>query len=165
MLDISSNIENFAIFNIYNEKSQHGNREYTVERKLTFIDISEKTIFCEDFNTHYSWWNLKIQNSIRANALISWINRFNCELINISNKMTYKSYSEITQSVFDLTFVITKIAENIIDWTINDEIVTKSHHDIIAFNLLSKNNQKVNSSLNTTYNVQKADWKIFVQNL
>ena len=55
MLNIASNIENFTIFNIYNEKIQDENREYTVERKLTFIDISEKTIICEDFNAHYLW--------------------------------------------------------------------------------------------------------------
>ena len=71
MLDILSNIENFRILNIYNEKSQNKNQEYTVERKLTTIDISEKAIICEDFNAHYSWWNSKIQNSIRTNALIS----------------------------------------------------------------------------------------------
>ena len=55
MLNISSNIEYFTIFNIYNEKSQDEYREYTVERKLTFIDISETTIIYEYFNAHYSW--------------------------------------------------------------------------------------------------------------
>ena len=115
MMKILSNIENFTIFNIYNEKSQHENREYTVKRKLTFIDISEKTIICENFNAHHPWWNSKIQNSICANALILSLNRFNCKLINISNKMTYTSHSEISQLVFDLTFAITKIVENIID--------------------------------------------------
>ena len=54
MLNISSNIINFTIFNVYNEKSQDENREYIVERKLTFIDISEKTIICEGFNKHHS---------------------------------------------------------------------------------------------------------------
>ena len=42
------------IFNIYNEKSQNENREYSIERKLTSIDISEKKIICEDFNAHHS---------------------------------------------------------------------------------------------------------------
>ena len=54
VLDISSNIENFMIFNIYNEKCQDENQEYTIERKLTSIDISEKAIICEDFNAHHS---------------------------------------------------------------------------------------------------------------
>ena len=43
--------------------------------------------------------------------------------------------------------------------------MTKSDHEVIAFSLLSKNTQKVDSSLNATYNVQKVDWKNFVQNL
>ena len=43
------------IFNIYNEKSQGENQDYTVERKLTSIDIPEKAIICGDFNIHHSW--------------------------------------------------------------------------------------------------------------
>ena len=47
----------------------------------------------------------------------------------------------------------------------NDEIVMKSDHEVITFNLWSKNAQKVNSSLNASYNVQKADWNNFIKNL
>ena len=54
MLDISSNVENFMIFNIYNENFRDENQSYTIERKLTSIDISEKTIICEDLNAHHS---------------------------------------------------------------------------------------------------------------
>ena len=79
--------------------------------------------------------------------------------------MTYTSHSGISQSVLDLTFATEKIAENIVDWTINDEIVTGSDHEVIAFNLLSKNAQKVDSPLNALYNVQKANWTNFIKNL
>ena len=120
---------------------------------MILLDIPEKAIICGDFNAHHSWWNSRIQNSIRANALISWINRFNCELINILDKMTYISHSGISQSVLDLTFATSRIAENIIDWAINDEIVTGSDHEVIAFNLLSKNAQNVDSPLNALYKV------------
>ena len=44
VLDISSNVENFIIFIVYNEKSQDENQDYTVERKLTSIDIPAKAI-------------------------------------------------------------------------------------------------------------------------
>ena len=71
--------------------------------------------------------------------------------------MTYTLHLDILQSVFDLTFATLKIAENIVDRAINDEIVTKLDHELIAFNLLSKNAQKVDNSLNASYNVQKAD--------
>ena len=43
--------------------------------------------------------------------------------------------------------------------------MTKSDHEVIAFNLLSKNAQKVDSLLNASYNVQKADWNNFIKNL
>ena len=165
VLDISSNVENFIIFNVYNEKSHDKNQNYTVEQKLTSIDISEKAIICEDFNAHHSWWDSKIQNSIRASELISWVNRFNCKLINSSNEMTYTSHLDISQSVLDLTFADLKMAENIVDWAINDEIMKRSDHEVILFDLLSKNEQKVDSPLNASYNVQKADWKTFIKNL
>ena len=67
--------------------------------------------------------------------------------------MTYTSHSEISQSILDLIFATSKIAENVIDRIINDEIVTRSDHDVISFNLLSKNASKVDSSLNATYKV------------
>ena len=79
--------------------------------------------------------------------------------------MTYISHLGILQSVLDLTFATLKIAENIVDWAINDEIVRKSDYEVIAFNVLSKNAQKVDSSLNSLYNVQKIDWNNFSKNL
>ena len=66
--------------------------------------------------------------------------------------MTYISHLGISQSVLDLTFATLKMAENIVDWAINNEIVTGSDHEVIAFNLLSKNAQKVDSPLNASYN-------------
>ena len=53
VLDISLNIKNFMIFNIYNKKDQDENQEYTIEQRLTSIDISEKAIICEKFNAHH----------------------------------------------------------------------------------------------------------------
>ena len=54
MLDILLNVENLMIFNIYNEKNQEENQEYTIERKLILLDIFQKAILCEDFNAHHS---------------------------------------------------------------------------------------------------------------
>ena len=142
MLNISSNIENLMTFNIYNKKNQEEDQKYTIKRKLIFLDIFEKAIICKDFNAYHSWWNSKIENLIHANVLITWVNRFNCELINILDEMTCTSHLEISQSMLSLTFATKKIAEKIVDWTMNDEIVTRSNHEVIAFNLLWKNAQK-----------------------
>ena len=54
MFDISSNVKNFIIFNIYNKKNHEENEKYTIEQKLIFLDIFEKAIIREDFNVHYS---------------------------------------------------------------------------------------------------------------
>ena len=43
--------------------------------------------------------------------------------------------------------------------------MTDSDHEVIAFTIISKHAQKVDSSLNATYNVQKADWENFKKNL
>ena len=43
--------------------------------------------------------------------------------------------------------------------------MTKSDHEAIAFIFLSKNAQRVDSSLNASYNVQKADWNNLIKNL
>ena len=75
VLKIASNIENFMIFNIYNEKSQDKNQEYTIERKLTSIDIFEKAIICEDFNAHVTLFMMKFEDSkFDSNKCISFMN-------------------------------------------------------------------------------------------
>ena len=79
--------------------------------------------------------------------------------------MTYTSHLGISQPVFDLTFATSKIVENIVDWAINNDIVTKSDYEVIVFNVLTKNAQKVDSSLNASYNVEKIDWNNFIKNL
>ena len=43
--------------------------------------------------------------------------------------------------------------------------MTRSDYQVIEFNLLLKKAQKVDSSLNALYNVQKADWNNFIKNL
>ena len=53
MLNILSNIENFMIFIINDEKSPDKNRKYTIKRKITSTDISKKASICEGFNAHY----------------------------------------------------------------------------------------------------------------
>jgi hypothetical protein len=89
IIDVSAdNIETFQIINIYNERnldSEADSTNYTVERSLQYIQLSSETLIVGDFNAHYNWWNLSITNSIRADSLISWLNSYNCELINKSD--------------------------------------------------------------------------------
>ena len=79
--------------------------------------------------------------------------------------MTYTSYLKILQLIIDLLFAISEITKNIIDWTINDKIVTKSNHEVIEFNLVSKNAKNIDSLLNALYMFKKRIEIFFIQNL
>ena len=72
ILDIlNSEIPDFQIMNIYNEKSLKENyNDWTLNRILPYIKPQKYLIICGDFNAHHSWWNLDVSNSIRANELV-----------------------------------------------------------------------------------------------
>ena len=55
ILDISSNVENVILFNVYNEKNQGEDQEYTIKRKLILLCFPEKALICGDFNAHHLW--------------------------------------------------------------------------------------------------------------
>ena len=84
IIDVSSpQIESFQIINIYNEKSLDSESDsYTVERSLQHLSLVKETLIAGDFNSHHSWWNSSITNSIRADSLVSWLEQHDCELVN-----------------------------------------------------------------------------------
>jgi hypothetical protein len=58
VLEISGpGIEKFKIFNVYNERRETENsniiNNWTVERSLQEIDITNSAIICGDFNAHH----------------------------------------------------------------------------------------------------------------
>ena len=57
ILSISANgISSILLLNIYNEKSQQiNNDQWTIDRCLTAIQLSQRAIICGDFNAHHSW--------------------------------------------------------------------------------------------------------------
>ena len=57
IIDVSdSNIKNFQIINIYNEKNldTESDISYTAERSLQYIDLTMKTLVIENFNAYHS---------------------------------------------------------------------------------------------------------------
>ena len=107
-------IDDCMIINIYNEKNQLStSNEYTIERSLTKIELSTNSIICGDFNAHHAWWNFRIFSSIRANFLVDWLTKNQCELMNIPNEITFSrqctmknDQSQTSTLIIDLTFAI-----------------------------------------------------------
>jgi hypothetical protein len=163
ILNISeTNIENFTIVNIYNEKCQKSNSdEYTIERKLKAIELTKNSLICDDFNAHHQWWNSRITSLIRVNALIEWFSKFNCELINISNEYTFTR--ENSNSVIDLTFATVDFASKVTNWSINDDAEIESYHEIIEFSINIQNIETMNNSMTKKFNTQNANWNKFSQ--
>jgi hypothetical protein len=153
-------IEDFTMFNVYNEKNQKSSsNEYTIERKLRTIDLTKNNIICDDFNAHHQWWNSRITSSIRANALIDWWNKFSCELINISDEYTFTR--ENSSSVIDLTFATIDLASKITNWLINVDARIDSNHEVIEFAINVENIETVDNSMTKKFNTQKANWNKF----
>jgi len=68
---LNSEIPDFQIMNVYNEKSLKENcNDWILNRILSYIKLQKYSIICGDFNAHHLWWNLDVSNSIRANELV-----------------------------------------------------------------------------------------------
>jgi hypothetical protein len=155
-------IENFTIVNVYNEKCQKSNsNDYTIERKLKTIELTKNSFVCDDFIAHHQWWNSWIASSIRVNALIDWLNKFNCELINISNDYTFNR--ENSCSVIDLTFATVDFTSKITNWSINDDAETNSNSEVIKFSINVEDVETVNNLMTEKFNTQKTNWNKFSQ--
>ena len=168
ILDVSINIiKKHKIINVYNEKNK--DKIHTCDRILSDLKFNFDLIICDDFNVHNSWWNSNIVNSICTNNLLKWINKHQCNLINISNKYTFIRNSEhFSKTIIDLTFANSNIENLIINWCVDSES-TRSDHEIIKFDLLTDlrsnlSNQEV-VEISHHYNVEKVDWKKFDQYL
>ena len=158
-------IDDCIIINIYNEKNQLStSNEYTIERSLTKIELSANSIICGDFNAHHAWWNFRISSLIRTNSLIDWLTKFQCELINISDEITFSKQCSMKNDqnrtstlIIDLTFATSHMINKITEWSINENAATESDHEIVEFSINCKNIETVDNFMNDAYNVDKAD--------
>src|SRR6266536_1811721 len=108
ILDIlNSEIPDFQIMNVYNEKSLKENcNDWTLNRILPHIKPQKYSIICGDFNAHHSWWNLDVSNSIRANELVQWLNQHQFELLNEPDISIFYRRNMRNISIIDLAFTI-----------------------------------------------------------
>ena len=106
----------------------------------------------------------RVNNPVRADALVQWLKQQNCELINTSDESTYQQYcTNGASSVLDLTFATQATAEIVTDWSICDDWSTGSDHEVIYFSILSESVEFVDSPVLSTlaYNMDKANWPEF----
>src|SRR5438034_761170 len=168
IVDIIDKTKSFTktiqLINIYNEKSlSEDNNERTIERCLHTITPAKYTIICGDMNAHHSWWNSKITNSIRASELVNWLEKYDFELLNKPDILTC---SRSNNSIIDLTFAIKELNNMLINWEISEDKVTDSDHETILFSVnIDSDNLVENPVYNNQYNFEKADWKIFAEEL
>ncbi len=157
------------LLNIYNEKAQNAKKKqsYMIERKLAKIRLNndQKVIIAENFNAHHSWWNAKIANLIRTKALVNWVRRHDCNLINTLNINTYHSYFKKLSSVIDLAFASRSVQNYIKNWHVNEDANTEFDHEVILFMIVTEKMKLIENSLNASYNLQKVNWKKFDMHL
>ena len=162
------NLKEFLLLNIYNEKSlQENSSEYTVERALSQIRPLQRTLLCGDLNAHHSWWNSRISQAKNSNSLINWLERNQLELINTPDIATYtrNMVNGKYTSVLDLVFATGQMATEIIDWQINENEYSGSDHEVIQFSITTEDIELVESPFNAPFNIQKANWMEFKQQL
>ena len=160
-------VRKVQIFNLYNEKSLNDRETYTIDRLLVkYQPIStDQFVIYGDFNAHHSWWNSKIQNAIRSENLVKWLKLNKCSLINTPDLYTFFAHSGNSSSIIDLTFANFEIENAITNWSIDENAVTGSDHEVIRFELIAsfKNLTSHATALSNKYNCNKADWDKFAK--
>ena len=154
------NLKKFLLLNIYNEKSlKEDSSEYTVERALSQIKSTQRTLLCEDLNAHHSWWNSKITQARNAEKLIEWLKENQCELINTSDTSTFtrNRASDQYTSTIDLAFATRQLSAEIVDWQIKENEYSDSDHEVIQFSITTEDIELVESPFNAAFNIQKAN--------
>ncbi|SLM36675.1 Ribonuclease H-like domain [Lasallia pustulata] len=68
-------------------------------------------------------------------------------------------------SVLDLAFTTGQLAAEIIDWQINENEYSGSDHEVIQFSITTEDIELVESPFNAPFNIQKANWAEFNQQL
>ena len=99
--------------------------------------------------------------------LISWLKRNQCELINTSDIFTFirNLINRKYTSTLDLTFSTSQLLAEIIDWQIKENEYSDSDHKVIQFSIITEDITLIKSSFNSSFNIQKAKWTEFKQQL
>ena len=99
--------------------------------------------------------------------LISWQKRNQCELINTSDISTFirNIVNRKYTSTLDLTFSTSQLSAEIIDWQIKENEYSDSDYEVIQYSIITEDITLIKSSFNSSFNIQKAKWTEFKQQL
>lgn len=173
IINILIDNKNIQLINIYNEKERDKNKDkelenslYTIERELIKIKPEKNAIIAGDFNAHHPWWNKNINNSIRADNLIQWLKKYKFELLNTPDIPTWHRKNS-NSSVLDLIFYSHNMNNNnnFFSWNIDLGISSGSDHEILFYSYKNINNTALNPIADLPYNFEKANQKVFSENI
>ena len=165
-------LEPFLLVNLYNEKQldlesrtqQTGIK--TSIRLLTNLEIINQDlpiVLIGDFNCHCSLWNSAVTtDSHEAQEIERWLVKYNFTILN-QQELTFLRPNLTRDSIIDLAFVARFKESTFQNWRIGE--ATGSDHQNIAFSLFTKETPLYNNPLNQPFNLKKANWEKFQEEL
>lgn len=179
ILEVEIPTESFYVIHIYNEKTtSHYSIKLTVERFLDLHLILDKPfLFLGDFNLHHSHWNPMVQNNIPlANKFVKYLDEINAQLLNRPSIIeqfggTFHRANSRGTSIIDLTFAVGFQVLRWGDWKYGQS--TGSDHEVITIQTdlptasggTHHHNYSNNNSLPMKFNLKRADWSLFKDQL
>ena len=163
-IDIIEGNAKIQLLNIYNEDDQAGTGPRTLERCLFRQPLYPNTILLGDFNTHHPWWDPLAQKTPGADQFIEWLEQHDLELLNSPGTGTFFRPNLTRESVLDLSFTISSLANRIQDWQVLPDL--GSDHYGILFSITGTKTGMVDNLIQPTcFNTRLANWDLFATSL
>ena len=171
LFEFSSTLESFYIIHMYNEKSSLEGVSQTTFQRFLELDLSldKPFLLLGDMNLHHPWWNPLITNpNSQATKLYEFLQYHKASLLVDSEVIeefggTFHRSNSESISIIDLAFAANFKNISWHQWQYGES--TGSDHEDIFFQARSPFSQNQNTCLPTRFNLKKADWKAYRQNL
>ena len=175
ILEITGTTEPFLLIHMYNEKEQGATNSQTptartIARKLLPLQqhlqaLGLPFLLAGDCNCHGFLWNTSITNeSSEARQFTTWLQFFNCMLLNTEQEGTFFRSNLTSTSIIDLAFVSGFQTNKWDNWCRAED--TGSDHITIGFSMFTANARVFLNPLgDLPFALHKADWQLFQDTL
>jgi hypothetical protein len=109
--------------------------------------------------------NSQVSAPKRAQELAALIEEHGWHLVNIPDVPTSHYKTGTGSSVLDITLAAPAMANEIVNWAIDDEQGTGSDHEVIRFQVISQHPDLPTASREPRLNWKKTDWAKFTKTL